>query len=100
MVQRIDANKEDVVDNIQGAQRELLKCYHMLVICVMDYGVVRLVRMNFPSMFTKILKLILMSLLQPIQRVDCGTDLKYKFFAQESSPSVEWMVRSLFKKGR
>lgn len=25
MVQRIDANTEDVVDNVQGAQRELLK---------------------------------------------------------------------------
>lgn len=25
MVQRIDANTEDVVDNVQGAQRELMK---------------------------------------------------------------------------
>jgi len=25
MIQRIDANTEDVVDNVQGAQRELLK---------------------------------------------------------------------------
>lgn len=25
MIQRIDANTEDVVDNVQGAQRELMK---------------------------------------------------------------------------
>lgn len=28
MIQRIDANTEDVVDNVQGAQRELMKYWH------------------------------------------------------------------------
>ncbi|KAI1044704.1 hypothetical protein LB505_007745 [Fusarium chuoi] len=28
MIQRIDANTEDVVDNVEGAQRELLKYWN------------------------------------------------------------------------
>lgn len=55
MLQRIDANTEDVVDNVQGAQRELLKYWNRvqgnrwLVAKMFGVLMVSLSRRQFPS---------------------------------------------------
>lgn len=51
MIQRIDANTEDVVDNVQGAQRELLKYWGRVQgnrwLVAKMFGIL-MVSLNFP----------------------------------------------------
>ncbi|KAI9822970.1 MAG: cis-Golgi t-SNARE syntaxin [Phylliscum demangeonii] len=39
MIQRIDANTEDVVENVQGAQRELMKYWNRLKVIIVGAGI-------------------------------------------------------------
>lgn len=52
MVQRIDANTEDVVDNVQGAQRELLKYWSRVQgnrwLVAKMFGVLMICELSFP----------------------------------------------------
>lgn len=56
MIQRIDANTEDVVDNVQGAQRELLKYWSRVQgnrwLVAKMFGVLMICESSFPPLST------------------------------------------------
>jgi syntaxin 5 len=60
MIQRIDANTEDIVDNVEGAQRELMKYWSRVQgnrwLVAKMFGVLMICEFSFPSpSFTQLL---------------------------------------------